>query len=234
MPRLTGHGLDLHDALGDLGDLQLEERPQQVGMGPRHDDLRPLGPLSDLDDVRLEPLAVTIGLGGDLLLHRQERLHLPQVEQRVAVGVLLHDAGHDVALAPRELLVGHLALGVADLLQDHLLGRLSRDAALEVVRHLHLALVDEVPLLVEALQVDVQLAALRIEGRPRVLQLVVDLSPDRRLVGRGQGLLQAVQEDLERDPALSLQLSQRPNQLDAHFLLPGPHSNTVRADEMSP
>ena len=82
----------------------------------------------------------------DLLGLGQERLDLAEVEQRIAALRLLHDPRHDVALASGELFVGHLPLGVAELLEDHLLRRLCADASLEVVgdgdlllgEHLHL------------------------------------------------------------------------------------------------
>ena len=78
-----------------------------------------------------------------LVLHllglRQQRLDLAEVEQRVALVGLLDDAGDDVALAARVLLVLHLALGLADALQDHLLGGLRGDAAEVVGRVVPLA-----------------------------------------------------------------------------------------------
>src|ERR1043166_3572672 len=50
-------------------------------------------------------------------------------EHVVAVAGLLDDAGHDLADAVDVLLVHHLALGLADPLQDDLLRRLRGDAA---------------------------------------------------------------------------------------------------------
>ena len=51
---LAGRRLDLHDAVEHLRDLELEEPLDQPGVGPAHDDLRALGGLAHLDDVRLE------------------------------------------------------------------------------------------------------------------------------------------------------------------------------------
>jgi hypothetical protein len=53
----------------------------------------------------------------------------------VAVAGLLDDAGDDLADAVDVLVVHHLALGLADPLQDHLLRRLRGDAAEVVRRH---------------------------------------------------------------------------------------------------
>jgi hypothetical protein len=51
---LASAGLDLDDAIGDLGNLELEQALDEAGVGTADDDLRALGGLADLDDVRLE------------------------------------------------------------------------------------------------------------------------------------------------------------------------------------
>ena len=67
--------------------------------------------------------AVRVVLAGHLLLHRQDRLQLADVDQDVlGVLALLDDAGDDVALAARVLAEGDLVLGVPQPLQDDLLG----------------------------------------------------------------------------------------------------------------
>src|SRR6185295_15941647 len=83
---------------------------------------------------------VAVRLGRDLLRLREQRLDLAQVEQRVAALLLLDDARDDVSLTPGELLVRHLALGVAQLLEDDLLRGLRADAPLELVGNLDLFL----------------------------------------------------------------------------------------------
>ena len=125
-PGSRATGLDLDDAVRDLGDLELEEALDEAGVGARHDDLGAFGGLSDLDDVRLESAAVVVALVGDLLGLGQERLDLAEVEERVAVVALLDDPGHDVAFAAGVLLVLAVALGLADALQDDLLARPGR------------------------------------------------------------------------------------------------------------
>src|SRR5262245_1718384 len=84
VPRLAGTRLDLDDAVGDLGHLELEQLEDQARMGARHDDLGPLGRAPDLDDVGLEP---AIGLGPfvrHLLGLREQGLHRAEAQQRVA------------------------------------------------------------------------------------------------------------------------------------------------------
>ena len=125
--RLAGRRLDLDHARGDLGHLELEEPLDQTGVGPADHDLGTLGGLADLDDVGLQAGPVLVALVGDLLGLGQQRLHLAQVEQGVAVVGLLDDAGDDVALPPGVLLVLHVPLDLADPLEDDLLGRLGGD-----------------------------------------------------------------------------------------------------------
>jgi len=120
--RLAGDRLDLHDALCDLGHLQLEELAEQVRVRARHQDRGALGRLSNLHDVGLQPLPVPVRLGGDLFGLRKQRLDLAQVEHGIAPGVLLDDPGHDVALAAGELLIRHLLFGIPELLVHDLLG----------------------------------------------------------------------------------------------------------------
>ena len=126
---LAGAGLDLDDAVGDLGDLELEQALDEAGVGAAHHDLGALGGLADLDDVGLDPGAGLGALVGHLLGLRQQRLDPTEVEQRVAGVGLLDDAGDDVALAAGVLLVLHLALGLADALDHDLLHGLRGDAA---------------------------------------------------------------------------------------------------------
>ena len=77
---------------------------------------------------------MVVALAVDLLGARQQRLDaLAQLHERVARVGLLDDAGDQLADAVAVLLEHHVALGLADPLQDHLLGGLRGDAA-EVVR----------------------------------------------------------------------------------------------------
>src|SRR5919109_759130 len=78
----------------------------------------------------LDPRALLVALAVHLLGARQQRLDLAEVDEHVvAVAGLLDDAGHDLADAVDVLLVHHLALGLADPLEDDLLRRLRGDAA---------------------------------------------------------------------------------------------------------
>ena len=77
---------------------------------------------------------MVVALAVDLLGLRQQRLHpLAQLHERVAGVGLLDDAGDQLAHAVAVLLEHHVALGLADPLQDDLLGGLRGDPP-EVVR----------------------------------------------------------------------------------------------------
>ena len=132
--RLAGDAADLDEPVGDLGHLELEQRPDQLGVAAREDHLRALRAGANLGDDGLDAAALLVALAVDLLGARQQRLDLAEVDEHVvAVAGLLDDAGDDLGHAVDVLVVHHLALGLADPLQDDLLGGLRGDAA-EVVR----------------------------------------------------------------------------------------------------
>ena len=166
-------------------------------MGTADDDLGALGGLANLDDVRLQPGAVLVALVGNLLGLGQQRLDPAQVEQRVALVVLLDDAGDDVALAAGVLLVLHVPLGLADALEDHLLGRLGGDAT-EVVGGV-LPLPHDVAVLVELLGVDVDLAGVGVDRDDGLLGGL-----GHALVGGDQGVGQSLEEGVDGDALLPL------------------------------
>ena len=67
-------------------------------------------------------------LARHLLLAQHDGLGAAQVDDQIALLDATHDAVDDLALPVLVLVVDHLALGAADLLDDHLLGGLRRDA----------------------------------------------------------------------------------------------------------
>ena len=162
-----------------------------------------------LDDVGLQPGAVLVALIGDLLRLGQQRLHLAEVEQRVAVVGLLDDAGDDVALAAGVLLVLHLPLRFADALEDDLLGRLGGDAA-EVGGRV-VPLPQDGPVLVEFLSDDPDLAALGVDLDQRFLSGV-----GHPLVGGHERVGQSLEQDLEVDAFLPFDDPEGLHQLEIH------------------
>ena len=84
---------------------------------------------ADLEDQRADAVADADDLARDLLVAADHALGAAEVDDDVAELDRLDDAGDDLAGAVLEFLVLALALGVADLLEDHLLGGLRGDAA---------------------------------------------------------------------------------------------------------
>ena len=113
-----------------------------------------------------------VALAGHLLGAGQQRLDLAEVDQAVAVVRLLDDAGDDVAHAVLVLLEHHVALDLADPLQDDLLGGLRGDAA-EVLRR-------------------------RVVGDDAVLRQLIPLDDRVGLVVNRVGV--AIRTDVERGP----------------------------------
>ena len=241
MTGLARDRLDLDDAVDELGNLELEQALHETGVRARHDDLRALGGLAHLDDVRLHAGAVVVAVAGDLLGLRQQRLDPAEVEQRVAGVGLLDDPGDDVAFAAGVLLVLHLALGLADALQDHLLRRLRGDAA-EVGGRV-VPLPNDVAVFVELLRDHADLAGLDVDLDERFLGGV-----GHALVRGDERVRQRLEHDLFRDALLDGERRQRFEHLGiSHDVFSfaralaassacaevdgdgGPHSKTVRA-----
>jgi hypothetical protein len=200
--RLPGARLDLDHAVGDLGDLQLEEPLDQPGVGAGDDDLGALRGAPYLDDVGLE---AGVGLGplvGHLLRLGQQRLHLAQVEQGVAAVALLDDAGDDVAFAVGVLLELAVTLGFADALAHDLTEGLSSNAAHLFLLRRVVALVDPVAVFVDVVGGERELHRVGVDfdhhffGRSRT-----------SLVRRREGIDEDVQQRVDRDVLLVRQHS---------------------------
>ena len=102
---------------------------EQRRIGARQHDLRALGAAVHAADDRADAVADRVVLRARLFLARQLRLDAAQLHDDVAVLEPLDDAVDDLADALAVLGVDVLALGLAHLLEDHLLGGLRRDAA---------------------------------------------------------------------------------------------------------
>ena len=89
----------------------------------------PFAVRSILVDVRANAVADAQHFLGDQLVARDHAFDAPRLDDHVAALDALDGAGQQVVLAVEEVVQDLLALGVADLLQDHLLRRLRADAA---------------------------------------------------------------------------------------------------------
>src|SRR5688500_13650676 len=119
---------DLHLAVVDLRDLELEQALHQVLVRTADHDLWPAQGAADLDDHDLAMLADEVALVRRLVGARQDRLCLAELHDRGARLEPADLAVDDVALAVGVLREHLLALGLAQGLLDHLLRGLRADA----------------------------------------------------------------------------------------------------------
>src|SRR5690606_19928306 len=124
--RLARDPLDLDDALRDLRHLELEERAHEIGARPRERDLDAVRVLLEVLDEDLDAIADLELLAGHLLAARQEALDLAEVDDQVHAFLALDRSNDEGADLLRELLVDPVALCFADLLEENLLSRKSR------------------------------------------------------------------------------------------------------------
>ena len=122
-------GLDLDQPLLDLRHFELEQAHQELRRDARQDELRALGRAVDLGHVGADAVADAQHFLRDQLVARDHALDAARLDDHVAALDALDGAGQQVVLALEEVVQDLLALGVADLLQDHLLRRLRADAA---------------------------------------------------------------------------------------------------------
>src|SRR5689334_19960181 len=98
-------------------------------MGAAEEDLRPAILAADVEDQAAGAVADAEHLARNLLVAADDALGAAEVDDDMAELDALDDAGDDLAGPLLEFLILPLALGVADLLEDHLLGGLGGDAA---------------------------------------------------------------------------------------------------------
>ncbi len=127
--RVAGGGLDLDDAVVDFRHFLGEQLLHEFGMGARQEYLRSAGFAADGHDQRANAVADADHFARDLLVAADDALGAAEVDDDVAEFDPLDDAGDDLVGAVLEFLELALALGVADLLEDDLLGGLRGDAA---------------------------------------------------------------------------------------------------------
>ena len=133
---IPGHRLDFYDAVVDFRHFHLEKRGHELRRRAGQEYLGSPGFAPHILDVAPDPVVRLIALAADLLVPAKNRLSAAHIHNNVSVFLALDDAVDDSAGPVLELLVLPIALGFADLLQNHLLGRLGRDAAHIDRRHL--------------------------------------------------------------------------------------------------
>ena len=129
LPGIAGGGADFDDAVVNLGHFLREELLHELGVGAAEEDLRPAHFAADGEDQAADAVADADHFARDLLVAADDALGAAQVDDDMAELDPLDDAGDDLVGAILELFILALALGVADLLEDDLLGGLRGDAA---------------------------------------------------------------------------------------------------------
>ena len=127
--RIARRCFDLQQAFFDLRHLELEQLDEKLRHYARQHQLRAAAAAIDLQQKRAHPVADPQILLGDHLVARQHRLDASGLDDGVAAFDALDRAGDQMLLAREEVVEDLLPLGIADLLQDHLLGGLCADAA---------------------------------------------------------------------------------------------------------
>src|SRR6185436_7448233 len=138
--RFAHRAADHHRAVVDLRHFLLEQLDQQRRVGARQHDLRTLGAAVDPFDHGADAVARGVTLGARLLLARQHRFDAADLEDDVPVLEALHGAVDHLADPLVVLGEDVLPLGLADFLEDHLLGGLRGDPPQHFggLRELHL------------------------------------------------------------------------------------------------
>ena len=97
-------------------------------MGPRKLHLRRTRGTGDVEHIRLDSITLAIRLGRHLLPLLEDCLGTAKVNDNVTLFKAPNDAGDELTLPVAELVEGHFPLGIADALDDDLLGRLRCNA----------------------------------------------------------------------------------------------------------
>ena len=101
-PGIAGGGLDLDDAVVNLGHFLREQLLHEVGVGARQEDLRPARFAADRHDQAADAVADADHFARDLLVAADDALGAAKVDHDVAEFDALDDAGDDLAGAVLE------------------------------------------------------------------------------------------------------------------------------------
>src|SRR6185369_12479426 len=125
----AGAALDRHRAIVNLGHFLLEQAHHQFRRGARHQHSGALARFIDELDDAAHAIAHAVALEARLLLFGQLGFGLAEIENVVRPLDALDGAVDELAGAARVFIEDRLALGLADLLEDYLLGSLRGDAS---------------------------------------------------------------------------------------------------------
>ena len=126
--RIARHGADLDDAVIDFRHFLREQAHHELRMRAREENLRPARFAAHVVDIGADAIAGAEALARDHLVAAHDAFGAAEIDDDGAELRALDDAVHDLADAVLVFVVLALALGVAHLLHDHLLGVLRVDA----------------------------------------------------------------------------------------------------------
>src|SRR5947207_2515589 len=98
-------------------------------MGAGEENLRAAGFAADVENIGADAVAVAEHLARQHLVAADDGLAAAEIDNDAAIFDALDDAVDDIADAVLEFLILPVALSLAHLLHDHLLGGLRRDSA---------------------------------------------------------------------------------------------------------
>ena len=128
-PGIARHRLDLDDAVVDFRHFLREQLRHELRVSARQENLRPALLAPDVVDIGADAVAVAEHFARQHFVAPHDRFAAAEIDDDVAVFDPLDDAVDDVADAILVFVVLPVALGLAHLLHDDLLGRLRGDAA---------------------------------------------------------------------------------------------------------
>jgi hypothetical protein len=173
-------------------------------VGSAQDDLDPLANLPDVKNHGADAFARLVALARDLLAPGEQGVGLAEVDGDRSTFEPLNGAGNQVTALIFELIKKTIAFGLANLLNDHLLGGLCRDPA-EVGGGDGLA----------------------VGGRRGLSRLAIDRDQDlfgfgiMFLGGRGQRRFDPFEQNVLGDVLVAMDAIDDPDQIDAHTILRG-------------
>ena len=129
LARFARRGADHHRSVVDLRNLHLEQAGDQERYGPRDNDLGSLGGLLHLENAHADALPDLEAFELGLFPPGQPPFRFAEVHDQVRPLQALDDAVHHLADPAAVFVVNGLPFRLPDLLEDHLLGGLSGDAA---------------------------------------------------------------------------------------------------------
>src|SRR5437588_6346259 len=125
---------DLHGAVVNFRHFHFEQPLHQARIRAGHDNLRPLRRAIHCLDDNAQPLANIVSFELRLFALRQPRFGPPHIHNHVGAFGALDDYRHQFAHASVVLVENGVTLSFSHLLQNHLLGRLCRNAPKHVRR----------------------------------------------------------------------------------------------------